>query len=107
MFDSKYFIDIVEDYQGASVVFVFYDKFSKKFGPLNVAPSINEVVYNACNLLKSVEEKNISLEHISVYVVGLCNPDECDYNLNRPTLFFNGVDYKEAYNTVLNEVHNV
>ena len=104
MFDSKKFNEYLSAYQGAQVVFVFYDRFSKKFGPLNVANSIYEVVYNASNYLKSVEEKNISLEHIDVYLLGLCSLEKAEYNIGDQILFFNASDYKEAYNTVLNEV---
>ena len=70
MFDSKQYNNVFKAFQGSSVAFVFYDRFTKKFGPLNVCSSIGEVVYTACNYLKSVEDKNISLSHIDVYVVG-------------------------------------
>lgn len=104
MFDSKNFLNVVEKFSDGSLSFVFFDRFTKKFGPLNVANSINEVVYNSCNLLKSVEDKNISLSHIDVYIVGYANVDTCNYEFNTPTFFFNGQNYKEAYEFILEEV---
>lgn len=104
MFDSKKFIDLLHEYKGVPVAFVFYDRFQKKYGPLNVCNSINEVVFNACNYLKSVQQNNISLSHIDVYIAGTAFVDCCVYNLIEPVLFFNGSFYDEVYDTVLQEV---
>lgn len=102
MFDSKKFDEIYNKFLGAPVVFVFYDRFTKKFGPLNVASNIDDVVYSASNLLKSVEDKNISLDHIDVYLLGYANVEKCQYDFwDEPELFFNGSDYKSAYNNIL------
>lgn len=105
MFDSKNFQSILDKYTYEPVGFVFYDRFAKKFGPINACSNIKEVVYNACNFLQSVEDKNISLDHIDVYIVGVVNVPVFHYELlSDPLLFFNGSDYKDAYNTVLGEV---
>ncbi len=106
MFDSQKFQNLLKQYNNGDIVFVFYDRFTKKFGPLNVCKSINEVVFTACNFIKDVELKNISLSHIEVYIAGYANVDTCFYDLNEPAFFFNASDYKDAYNTVLMEVTN-
>ena len=109
MFDSKQYNNVFKAFEGSGsgVAFVFYDRFTKKFGPLNICSSIGEVVYTACNYLKSVEDKNISLSHIDVYVVGNANVEECVYDLCKPVLFFNGQEYNYAYNCLVEEVQNV
>lgn len=105
MLESKKFLSLIDEHQGLPIAFVFYDRFTRKFGPLNVAGSINEVVFNACNYLKSVEDKNISLEHIDVYIAGVAIVERCEYNLKEePVLFFNGSEYSYAYNILLEQV---
>lgn len=108
MFDSKNFQSLLEKYDNHPVGFVFYDRFTKKYGPLNSCSNIKEAVFNACNFLKSVEDKNISLEHIDVYIAGIVEVHSFSYELLKdPLLFFNGSDYKQAYNLILEEVQNV
>lgn len=101
MFDVKHFEDVKSNYEGLSTAFVFFDSFTKKFGPLNVATSFDEAIYISCNYLKSVEDKNISLSHISVYVCGSAFLEDCVYNLHKPMFLFNASDYKEVYSHIL------
>ena len=108
MFDSQEFHRLLKEYAFMPISFVFYDRFSKKFGPLNVSSNIKDCVYTASNFLKSVEDKNISLHHIDVYIIGSADVENASYDFfSKPVLFFNGSDYKEAYNTVLDEVQDV
>ena len=105
MLDSKYVQKILNDYGYEPVAFVFYDRFTKKFGPLNSCSNIKEAVYSACNYLKSVEEKNISLEHIDVYIAGIVDVPSFRYELlSEPLFFFNGSGYQYVYSCILEEV---